>query len=161
MEVLFHVPRWNRSRWQIRQHAALGARVPSRTLVLLSHHVYIIRYDQNIYLCNNCNFLGSHPSPHQQQHQQQTTGVYLPYFLQTLSTDSRSQSLMPAVWHIFVFFICATAFFPLLLEWWLRPSSPSCWPWFVSCPEVFLLKAQHQCTWNGATVDFWCLLHNL
>lgn len=112
MEVLFHVPRWNRSRWQIRQHAALGARVPSRTLVLLSHHVYIIRYDQNIYLCNNCNFLGSHPSPHQlQHHQQQTTGVYLPYFLQTLSTDSRSQSLMPAVWHISLFFyLCHSIF---------------------------------------------------
>lgn len=106
MEVLFHVPRWNRSRWQIRQHATLGSRVPSRTLVLLSHHVYIIRYYQNIYLCITCNFVGSHPSPHQQQ--QQTTGVYLPYFLQTLSTDSRSQSLMT---HFFVFLFVPQHFF--------------------------------------------------
>lgn len=54
--------------------------------------------------------------------------------------------------------MCATAFFPLLLEWWLHPSSSSCWPWLVSYPDdphvdTTILHME-------AAVEFWCLLHN-
>lgn len=107
MEVLFHVPLWNRSRRQIRQQTTLDTRVPSRTLVLLSCHISILRYYQNIYRCITFHCVGSHPSPHQ------TTGMRVPC-LQISSRQSPQTiefSLLSAVWCIsLVVYLCHSIF---------------------------------------------------